>query len=292
MVERTTFAKYVAAQYLRTNQQRLLGKWISYEQVLPVLLNPVEGREYVASLVQKEIFRFRSRIEQLKHEAKIAHLRSDKERDEALRNIRGQIDEVKLQIRRAEEDFDPAKLEETRHQMVSMMQREDPDHRRDVHVFQMMILAPSLIEDLLNRVWQIDENKTAENLCTSDHPVLTVPLTKPQHEDLYHAFLTLGMPDIGDALNEPGKYPPFRFVFSMSPKLTLSFYPQGSNIDAYRELLEGEVRVLNELQAIQSAKQIFSRDADYSFIDSTRALYQKVRAYITNLHPLQLPNIF
>lgn len=241
--ERETLAKFVAVQYVRTNQQRLLGKWVSTEQLVPLLLDPVRGREYVA------------------------HFGEEAETDEA------GLDEIRLK-------------------MIAMLQQDDPDHQRDAHVYQMMVLAPLLLADIRSRVWQINESKTGRNLCTSDHPVLTIPTTDAGYRELHHALLTLGIPDIGKALREPGSCPSFRLVFPLSPRLALSLHPRGSVVDSYHELPELEVEMLNELQAIQSLRQIYSCDTDFTFVDRARLYHNRVRDHVNSFSPVALPDAF
>ena len=145
--ETETLAKFIAVQYVRTNQQRFLGKWASKEQLVPLLLDPVKGREYVVYLGEQA-------------------------------------------------EADAATLDEVRLKMAEMLQQDDPNFFRDVHVFQMKVLAPQLLDDIQSRVWQINENKTGRNLCTSDHPVLTIPAADAGYGNLLHDLLTLGIPDI------------------------------------------------------------------------------------------------
>lgn len=290
--ERTTFAKFIAAQYVRTKQQRLLGAWVRDTQLVPLLLNPVLGKEYVFHLIQRRISEQHARIAQLEYESKLAHLLPTRERNEALKTLREQIEELNSQVHITKEDLDPAKLDEVRLGIAAVSQRDDQDHHRDHHVYQLMVFAPLLFEDVQNRVWRINENKTRKSLCTSDHPVLTIPITEPGYRDLNHGLLTLGLPDMGSAIKDPGSYPPFELVFPLSPKLALSFYPPGSNIESYQELVEGEVELLNEYQAIQSSTQVYSCDNNFAFVDSARTYYNQVRAYVESINHIQLPDAF
>jgi hypothetical protein len=295
--EKETFAKFIAIQYVRTDHQRLLAKWVTDEQLVPRLLDPVQGIEYVEQLERKDISKRHEQIARLEYEIKLAYLRPIPmwERNEAIAELTKQIDALNSQNRSTRNEFDPANLEEIRRKMAEMMQQDDPDHRREVHKYQIMVLAPAVGRHIQSRVWQINENKTSKHLCTSDHPVLTIPIAAPQHRDPYHALLTLGLPDMGDAIGlgeASDKYPPFRLAFPLSPKLVISLYPYGSDIDPYRELPEKEIEILNMLQAIQSSRQIYSRDTDFAFVDNARAYYNRVRAYIENLTPTHLPNTF
>ena len=211
--EKETLATFMAVQYARTDQQRLLGKWVSDEQLVPLLLDPVKGTEYVEHLERKHISKQHEELALLEREIIRARLLPIPvwEQNKAIEELRKQIDALTSQARRAAEELDPANLDDIRRKMAAMLQRGDPDDRRDMHVYQMMVLVPPLFEHIQSRTWQIAENKTDTPLCTSDHPILTIPITAPRYEDLYHALLTLGLPDMGDilGLGESGKYPPF-----------------------------------------------------------------------------------
>ena len=286
--EKETFAKFIAIQYARTNQQRLLGEWISDKQLLPVLLDPVKGVKCVEQFVKRDIARRYEQVTKLEREISLAYLKPIPvwQRNEVIESLKKQIETLNSQNYSTKDELDPANLEKARRGMVAMLQQDDPDYRRDVHVFQMMSLAPALSDHIQSRVWQISENKTDTPLCTSDHPVLTIPVNPPQHEDLNHAFLSLGIPDMGDAIGlgrKPDRYPPFQLAFPLSPNLMLSLYPYGSTVDPYRLLSENEAKMLNKLQTIQSSRQIYSRDADFAFVVDAWAYYKEMQAYVENI---------
>lgn len=114
--EKETLAKFIAIQYVRTDQQRLLGNWINYEQLVPLLTDPVQGIEYLEQFGREHISKQHKQIAQLEREIIRTGLFPIPvwEQNEAIEKLREEIDAINSHVRRVKEDFGPANLDDIR----------------------------------------------------------------------------------------------------------------------------------------------------------------------------------